>query len=364
MSNSSEFYTGTLAAQQQMLRERLESFLETLHPALRADVALAFAAEGKILSQPVQTGTGKPAPLAGKWALLTLLVAQSLSPEIDLLFASAVALAVESFVISTDLLDDVMDEDTTPLIQRIGVARTLNVALTLIALAQRMLLSLVEAGQSSQTALRLFHALQEATLTATGGQHEDLLAEHHSLLDYSSERCIAIAAAKAGALLRLACRMGALCAKADNILVESFSTLGELLGIAGQLDNDAHDLSFLLQNTPPDDFSNGAGASATTRKSDLIRGKKTLPIVLAAASLSKAGKSTGDFFDSALQKVSPLADSESEEYRQALHEGILATWGIALLYRERARDRLQDIEAEQPVSPALRLVLGLADTNE
>ena len=57
--------------------------------------------------------------------------------------------------------------------------------------------------------------------------------------------------------------MGALCAEANDTLVESFSTLGELLGIAGQLDNDAHDLSFLLQNTPPDDFSNGAGAGAS-----------------------------------------------------------------------------------------------------
>ena len=83
-------------------------------------------------------------------------------------------------------------------------------------------------------------------------------------------------------------------------------------------------------------------------KSDLARGKKTLPIVLAA-----------QIYDVALQKSPSQADQEKEEYLRSLHEGIMTTWGICLLYRERARDRLQEIEAQQPISPMLRLLLGL-----
>src|SRR5439155_16041161 len=139
--------------------------------------------------------------------------------------------------------------------------------------------------------------------------------------DLTQEECIEIAAAKAGALMRLACRLGALCAGADDVLCELFSELGELLGIAHQLDNDAHDLYYLLQSetsaVPP------AQAEDITRsiKTDLVRQKKTLPVVLAAR------------VNSSLQKASAPVDKE--EHLRALHEGIIATWGICLLYRER-----------------------------
>ena len=51
-------------------------------------------------------------------------------------------------------------------------------------------------------------------------------------------------------------------------------------------------------------------------------------------------------------------DEQKEEYLRALNEGIITTWGICLLYRERARDRLQEIEAHRPIAPALGLLLG------
>ena len=83
-------------------------------------------------------------------------------------------------------------------------------------------------------------------------------------------------------------------------------------------------------------------------KTDLLRGKKTLPVVLAAKR------------EATLQGTPLPADEEKKEYLRALNEGIIATWGICLLYRERARDRLQEIEAYRPIAPALRLLLGVS----
>ncbi|TMC15793.1 MAG: hypothetical protein E6J33_10575 [Chloroflexi bacterium] len=54
------------------------------------------------------------------WPLLTLLVAQAVSPQVDLFCASGVAVAVECFVCALDLLDDVEDGDLTPTVNALG----------------------------------------------------------------------------------------------------------------------------------------------------------------------------------------------------------------------------------------------------
>ncbi len=317
---------------------------------LHTDVAHALAGEGKLLA-PTHTdlnppGSQNPALPAGVWPLLTLLVAQSISLDVDPLLASSVAVAVECFVCAIDLLDDVMDEDQTTTLQVLGIARTLNVSTALLALAQQSILSLSQQGIAPALILRLLETLQESALVVAAGQHRDVLAEQRPVQEFTREECIEIAAAKAGSIMRLACRLGALCAGADEKLCEQFSEFGELLGIAHQLDNDSHDLYYLLQGNT----SSLAPSETSTGhvKSDLARGKKTLPIVLAAQSYSAA-----------LQKSSLQADQEKEEYLRSLHEGIITTWGICLLYRERARDRLQEIEAQRPVAPLLYILLDL-----
>ncbi len=332
-----------------MLIERLHLLLATLQPVLYVDVVSALEGEGKLLSQPHTdahpSDSQGPTLPDGVWALLTLLVAQYISPDIDPTCASSVAVAIECFVCAIDLLDDVIDEDQTPTLQTLGVARTLNVSTALLTLAQQAILSLSQQGVQPLTILRLLNTLQESALVVTAGQHRDVLAEQRPTRDFTREECIEIAAAKAGSIMRLACRLGALCAGADDVVCEQFSELGELLGIAHQLDNDSHDLYYLLQGG----ISTIASTEAETArniKTDLVRGKKTLPVVLAAQ------------INGTLQNTSSSADEEKEEYLRALHEGILTTWGICVLYRERARDRLQEIEAQKPVAPLLRLLLG------
>ncbi len=345
MSNDAQPSVNPFAAQQYMLRERLHHLLASLHPLLKADVIVALEGEGKLLSQPPPTeANSRDSALAvGVWPLLTLLVAQHVSPDINPLTASSVAVAVECFVCAIDLLDDVIDEDQTTTIQALGTARVLNVSTTLFTLAQQALLSLSQLNVPHSRILRLLETLQESALTVAAGQHWDVLAEQRLAQDFTTEECIEITRAKAGSIMRLACRLGALCAGASDELCERFSELGELLGIAHQLDNDSHDLYYLLEG---ETFAT-MPAEATGVKSDLVRGKKTLPVVLAASK------------GYTLQRSLPLADEQKEEYLHALHESIITTWGICLLYRERARDRLQEIEAQRPIAPALHLLLGL-----
>jgi len=343
MSNDTQPPVNLFAAQQDVLRELLLFLLATLHPVLRADVVRALEEEGKLLAKPRADAVAvRP---DGSWALLTMLVAQHIDPDIDLLCVSSVAIAIECFVCALDLLDDVEDEDQTPSIQVLGVARALNVATALMMLAQQAISSLSQQAVPPGRILSLLDTLQASALNAAAGQHRDLLAEQRSAQELTLEECIEIAASKAGALMRLACRLGALCAGADDVMCEHFSELGELLGIAHQLDNDAHDLYYLLQSetsaVPPTKAEN----ITRSIKTDLVRQKKTLPVVLAAR------------VNSSLQKATAPVDKE--EHLRALHEGIITTWGICLLYRERAGDRLRMIEDQRSLAPALRLLLQI-----
>jgi geranylgeranyl pyrophosphate synthase len=333
------------AAQQYMLVERLEFFLAALPPILRHDVELALKEEGKLLSEHRDVASlDRPRLPIGSWPLLTLLVAEYVSPDIDSRIASSVAIAIECFICALDLLDDIEDNDQAPIVQILGMARVLNVSTALLALAQRSILSLSQRNVPPERIFQLLNILQEATLVATAGQQGDLLAEQRSAQDLTYEECIEIAAGKAGSLMSLAFRFGAAYAGADDNLYKQLAELGELLGIAQQLDNDCHDLYHLLQ-----DYISATESVSTTKsgKTDLVRKKKTLPIVLAADR------------DTTLHENARTADKEIEAHQNALQEGIITAWGICLLYRERARDRLQEIDTQQPITPILRELLGL-----
>ncbi len=279
---------------------------------------------------------------AGSWPLLTLLIAQHISPSIDPVLAGSAAIAIESFVCALDLLDDVEDEDQTPIIQELGAARALNISTTLLALAQRSFLSLLHNGMDRALVLRLLGSMQEAMVVASSGQHRDLLAEQRKANDLTREECIEIATAKAGAIMRFACLAGAISAGASEDECEEFAEMGELLGIAHQLDNDAHDLYDLVESA---DGLIGTSAGKSV-KTDLARGKKTLPVVLAAT------------VHAPLQENREPTDEEKQENMRALKEGIMATWAISLLYRERAKDRSQAISLRKSLAPELRLLLG------
>src|SRR5579872_200137 len=156
MSYKAQPPVNPFAAQQQLLRERLHLLLSTLHPVLQTDVKRAFEERGKLLFEPSNDASAaRPTLPTGSWPLLTLLVAQHISPNIAPAFASSVAIGTECFVCALDLLDDVEDEDQTPIVQKLGVARTLNISTVLLTLARQTLLSALQQGVDQALVLRL-----------------------------------------------------------------------------------------------------------------------------------------------------------------------------------------------------------------
>jgi geranylgeranyl diphosphate synthase, type I len=323
---------------QLLLRGRLEELLTSLEPALQADVIRALEAEGKLLWRPAYQ-SGRP---AGVWGLLTLLVAQHLSCALDARLAASVAIAVELYMCSLDLLDDVEDFDQTPVVAELGVPRVLSVATALLFLSQRALLS-TATDTSPEYALRLLDALSATSLIATSGQHRDILTAGRSAASMSEQECIEILAKKSASLMALACRLGALCAGADAALCEEWAQLGVLLGASHQLDNDAHD-----------DYDSLLVACVTQREPthaparDGRRYTKTLPVVLAWR-----------LYQQHSARAAPVdVEEDRAALGVALREAIMITSGKAALYRERVREAVVHLSGVQPLPPALCTLLG------
>jgi geranylgeranyl pyrophosphate synthase len=321
---------------QQHLRLALEDLLREVPFSVLPDVERALQEKGKLLYSPTEN-VENISP-SGIWSLLTLSIAVQVNPLVDLADASNLAVAVECLICALDLLDDIEDEDQTPVVRELGSARVLNVSTALLALYQRAILTRF----SSSLANSLLKSIQDGLLIATAAQHRDLLAEERAVDELTREECLEIAAGKAGALTSLSFSLGAFYGGASEKVVAQFARLGNFLGIAQQLNNDCHDLYILLQACSPSGKEEVAGS---VYKSDLARRKKTLPFVLA----SQRSKIGGEWMNNVW----------SEAYEQSLREGIMAAWGIYLLYRERARACLEEINKEQPVNLVLRQLLQL-----
>jgi geranylgeranyl pyrophosphate synthase len=317
---------------QKRLQEALQRLLETLAPPLRSDTSIALAGKNKLLS------SSPNALPAGVWPLMTFLVAQYLQPDADLHSAISAALAVECLLCAFDILDDIEDGDTTPTLQTLGLARSLNVATALLMLAQRSLCAPSTSQQNQYW--RMWDTFIENGLLACGGQHQDLLAEQQPVDHFQAEDALMIAEAKSGSLMRLACLLGALSVEASEEICNLVAEMGLALGMAHQLDNDAHDLSAAL-HTPL-----STAGELLPVKSDLRRGKKTLPIILAAQQKT-------------LQDDSIAADTRN---RELLQEGIVATWSACLIYRTQVRSSLDLLAAilQRPLTPALHHLIGIS----
>ncbi len=342
-NNDKQFTSNMFTPLQKDLRACLHTLLTDVHPLLKQDTMQALMVPGKLLAQKEKD---QQLP-EGLWALLPLLIALMLMPEIDHAVADRVAVAVECVLCALDLLDDIEDEDQTQIVYELGIARTLNVSTALLMLAQKALLSLHSLNVAPQKITQLLQLFEESILVATMGQHRDLLAENRSVEDFTDEECIEIAAQKAGALMKLACVSGAICAGSDEETYQQLAQLGKLLGIAHQLDNDSHDLYHLIQEGLQYP-SSGAERDRKNSKTDLIRHKKTLPIIIAMRE-KKSGIENAQQVEAGEQSI------------QTLNEGIISTLGISLLYRERAQELLRIIETRYTVSVPLRLLLGFAE---
>lgn len=181
-------------------------------------------------------------------------------------------------------------------------------------------------------------------MRATEGQHRDLVAELQPASDFTQQDRIDIAAQKAGSLMSVACSIGVLCVEAPEEVHQNFAQIGHLVGIAAQLDNDSHDLYYLIHTGNKKDL---AQPYSTTVKTDLIRGKKTLPLVLAHQQHTDVSK--------------VLSPADVATRQQRFFEAIYTSWAVSLLYQERALECLRQIEKEYAISPELRALLRMSN---
>jgi len=284
----------------------------------------ALSAPGKLLGRPV----------GSLWPDFVLLCCAAASGGAWQMAVSAAA-AAEFFALALDLLDEIEDDDSSPLRERHGAAVTLNCSTALLGLAFQALgpTEPARSADTSSSGANGAAVLAQAMVTATGGQHLDLTSDHGPALDQAGLQNIM--ARKSGALVGGCCALGATVGGAAASTVALYSAFGRHVGIAAQLDNDMHDLWEAVTH----------GAEAA--KSDLRRGKQSAPLAFLRDTMNARGE-----------------QDEPALERELWETGALPyAWAVVQVHRAEALSLLERIAQTAP-APGLPLSLlrHLADS--
>jgi geranylgeranyl pyrophosphate synthase len=166
--------------------------------------------------------------------------------------------AVEVNAAALDVLDEVEDGDSSPLVDQIGEAQALNVATALLFIAPMILEPLGADRSLTVGPNQLGATLARLGLSATSGQHLDL--ETTSCKASSLDDALMITRLKSGSLAACAVRLTAILGTNNNELLDLYEEFGRRYGTMVQLANDLHD------------------AQRVGEKSDLALRKPTLPV--------------------------------------------------------------------------------------
>ncbi len=247
------------------VEEALRSFLEPREPSLLYQMICYHLGWEDLQGRPVPGGAGKA--IRPVLCLLACEAAGGLWRQ-----ALPAAMALELVHNFSLVHDDIQDQDVErrhrPTVWAIwGQAQAINAGDALLALAQRALALLPQAGVSAEKAVEAATVLAEATLEMVEGQVTDLIFEQ--MENVTEAAYMDMVGRKTGALIGAALHLGALCAHSPSDLCRQMGRAGRLLGIAFQV---------------KDDVLGIWGIEAQTGKpsgSDILRRKKTLPIILA-----------------------------------------------------------------------------------
>ncbi|MBT2406744.1 MULTISPECIES: family 2 encapsulin nanocompartment cargo protein polyprenyl transferase [unclassified Streptomyces] len=260
----------------------LERTRETVNPELRRTVESLPGAMRRVAMYHFgwQNADGSPAPgNAGKAIrpALVLAAAQALQgPAAEAADAVRPAAAVELAHNFTLLHDDVIDKD----VRRRGRATAWTVfgipdaiitGDAMMALALRLL-----AEDAHPASAAASSRLAACVIELCAGQQAECAFEQRPRV--ALDECLTMATAKTGALLGCACALGALYAGAGPDEVDAMDAFGREAGLAFQLIDD-------LIGIWGDPGHTGKPAGA-----DLIARKKSLPVVAALTSGTRAGE--------------------------------------------------------------------------
>ncbi|HEV3266668.1 MAG TPA: polyprenyl synthetase family protein [Acidimicrobiales bacterium] len=257
-------------------------------------------------SEVARLGSGLSAPVAhhlaggGKRirAALVLLAARAAGGEEGDALPGAVAIElVHNFSL---LHDDLIDGDRqrrhrSTVWAEFGVGPAVVGGDALATLALQVLLA-----EPTPARVRAAATLANATLAMISGQADDMAFETRSSV--SVTECLAMEAGKTGALIECAMSLGAILVGAPDPVIEALQDFGACLGTAFQA---------------IDDLLGIWGDPAVTGKpvgSDLLAGKKTLPVAIALAGLDGRSRELRDLLD---RRWSPAGMSDAEMERAA-----------------------------------------------
>jgi geranylgeranyl diphosphate synthase type I len=185
---------------------------------------------------------------------------------------------------------------------------------------------------------KLAHLFANAGLTMGAGQYEDLLLP--SLKNVSIEDTRAMAEHKSGAEYALFATAGAALATEDPSTTEAYAAFGSCFGVAQQLINDAQDIW------------------GDKGDSDLLNGKRTLPIVHALSTLRGEQRER-------LQKLLAAARESTQHHEEV--RALLTAAGslrytalIVWLNQQQARSHLASASPREPAGRELYTLLDQA----
>ncbi|HZW82250.1 MAG TPA: polyprenyl synthetase family protein [Candidatus Deferrimicrobium sp.] len=193
-------------------------------------------------------------PKEYRWAKLIFASCEAFSGKPELALSGAVAM--ELFARAADILDDLQDEDNDNAIwRRIPSSQATILATNLLLLSYEALSPV--AGTNMYP--RVIRIINRTGLTAGDGQFQETLYDLRE--DATLDEYLELIGKKSGSLTAGACTIGGIFGGASPETASQLWDFGVKLGQIAQIDNDLQD------------FLN------ITDKSDLMKGKKTLPFV-------------------------------------------------------------------------------------
>jgi geranylgeranyl pyrophosphate synthase len=181
----------------------------------------------------------------------------------------------------------------------------------------------------------LVHLFARTLLTMSAGEHEDLLLTGQA--DVGPEVCRLMIERKSGSEFALFAKAGAILATEDPEVIENYGAFGLCFGTASQIYSDVQDI--------------WGGETST----DLLNGKRTLPVVHALSALQGGSR------EQLMQLLTAARESAEchDEVRVLLTEAGSIQYTVLMLeaYRQRAREHLAAASPREPAGKVLRDLL-------
>jgi competence protein ComQ len=260
---------------------------------------------------------------SSRWSDLTLTTHFMLGGNSPYIYEAAAA--AELVMLSLDILDDIQDQDNfeKPWMKCLP-GNALNVLVGLLMTALSTINSWREMGL--KVPLLISDRIIEAIVKAINGQHKDL-----NELVSTEEEYITMIEEKAASLAVMVCMLGtSLIDQVGSEIESKMIELSRYIGLAAQIGNDGRDIT------------------RWDKKNDLLKKKKTLPVLFALAECDRNSSVLKKYYDGMIQP-NQISESKLEIIQSIEESGALEyTKTVQQIYLKKAKLILDTIPTFSP----------------